>query len=338
MARIDELRLMAKIARMYHAQGLSQIRICERLSISQATVSRALGRAVREGIVRVSVSMPAGTHTELEDTLQSRFGLLEAVVVDSIDDDEQISRDLGAAAAFYLENTLKPNDTIGLSSWSSALLAMVNSLHPTKRWKDTRVVQILGGVGNPSAEVHATQVTRRFADLIGGEAILLPSPGIVGSSAARKVLLEDRFVREAIDRFPALTIALVGIGATEPSRALASSGNVFVPRELRLLGSRGAVGDICLRFFNRAGKPVATELNDRVISIELDVLRKIRRVVGVAGGQRKREAIEGALAGKWINVLITDFNTAEFLLQTDPGTEALTPEPRAAMGGRPVRA
>jgi DNA-binding transcriptional regulator LsrR (DeoR family) len=322
MARIDELRLMAKVARMYYTQGMRQTEICERLNIHQSTVSRVLKRAEREGIVRITVSLPAGTHTEMEDALQSRFGLDEAVVVDCLEDENQIAHDLGAAAAFYLENTLKPDDTIGISSWSAALLQMVNALHPSQRFKNNRVVQILGGVGSPNAEVHATQVTRRLADLIGGEATLLPAPGVVGSRNAREVLLKDRFVREALDLFPKITLALVGIGATEPSRGLASSGNIFSPQEVKLLAGKGAVGDICLRFFDETGNQVVTELNDRVISMELDQLRNVRRIVGVAGGQRKTRAILGALAGKLINVLITDLSSAERLLAS-PSSDGL---------------
>lgn len=318
MARIDELRLMAKVARMYHTQGMRQTAICERLNIHQSTVSRVLKRAEREGIVRTTVSLPTGTHTEVEDALQAAFGLDDAVVVECLEDEDQIAADLGAAAAFYLETTLKQSDVIGISSWSAALLAMVNAMHPTQRWKNTRVVQILGGVGNPSAGQHATHVTRRLADLIGGEATLLPAPGVVGSKEARDILVGDRFVREALDLFPSVTLALVGIGATEPSRALAASGNVFSPRELERLAAKGAVGDICLRFFNQAGRSVITELNDRVISMELDQLRSIRRVVGVAGGKRKIAAILGALAGRLVKVLITDLNCAEQLLANAP--------------------
>ena len=314
MARIDELRLMAKVARMYYTQGMRQADICERLHIHQSTVSRVLKRAEREGIVRTTVSLPSGTYTELEEGLQSAFGLDEAVVVDCLDDEQQIAHDLGAAAAFYVETTLKPRDVIGISSWSAALLEMVNAMHPTQKWKNTRVVQILGGVGSPNAEVHATQVTRRLAGLIGGEATLLPAPGVVGSREAREVLMKDRFVREALDLFPAVTLALVGIGATEPSRALASSGNVFSPRELGGLAAKGAVGDICLRFFDESGAQVVTELNDRVISMELDQLRAVHRVVAVAGGKRKLAAIRGALAGGLVKVLITDLNCAKLLV------------------------
>jgi DNA-binding transcriptional regulator LsrR (DeoR family) len=318
MSRIDELRLMAKVARMYYTQGMRQTEICERLNIHQSTVSRVLKRAEREGVVRINVSLPAGTHTEIEEALQSKFGLDEAIVVDCLEEEAQIARDLGAAAAFYLENTLKPDDVIGISSWSAALLQMVNALHPSQRFKNNRVVQILGGVGSPNAEVHATQVTRRLADLIGGEATLLPAPGVVGSRNARDVLLRDRFVREAINLFPQITLALVGIGATEPSPALASSGNIFSPQEIKLLAGKGAAGDICLRFFDEDGNQVMTELNDRVISMELAQLRKVRRIVGVAGGQRKTRAIRGALIGKLINVLITDLASAERLLEGPP--------------------
>src|SRR5262249_12885761 len=157
--------------------------------------------------------------------------------------------------------------------------------------------------GNPGAAFHATAITRRLANLVGAEATLLPAPGVTGSAEARAVLVRDAFVKQALDLFGSITLGLVGIGAIEPSKTLASSGNVFSPKELRQLATKGAVGDICLRFFDAAGKPVVTALNERVISIEPAQLRKARRVVGVAGGSRKMAAIRGALAGRLINVL-----------------------------------
>ena len=127
MADSDPSRLMTKVARMYYTHSLRQAEICERLSIHQSTVSRLLKRAEREGIVRVTVSLPSGTHTDVEDALQAKYGLADSVVVDCLGDEAQLSHDLGAAAAFYLENTLKANDVIGISSWSAALLDMVKA-------------------------------------------------------------------------------------------------------------------------------------------------------------------------------------------------------------------
>jgi DNA-binding transcriptional regulator LsrR (DeoR family) len=326
MARLDELRLMAKVARLYYSAGLRQTEITDRLNIHQSTVSRLLRRAEKEGIVRVTLSMPSGLHPELEDALQSAYGLREAIVVDSIDQEDQIVRDLGAAAAFYLETTLKPTDVVGISSWSAALLAMVESMHPSPRAAGARVVQILGGIGNPGAEVHATQLTRRLANMVSGTATLLPAPGAVGSADARRVMLRDRYVQEATVLFKSVTVALVGIGAVEPSKLLAASGNVFSAQELKSLSDRGAVGDICLRFFDAAGAPVITPLNDRVIAIELQELTRVHRVIGIAGGKRKTAAIRGALQGRWINMLITDRSTAERLVrgvtETKPDRQA----------------
>ena len=310
---------MAKVARMYYGQGLRQTEIMDRLSIHQSTVSRLLKRAETEGIVRITVSVPSAAHPDLEEALQTRYGLREAIVIDSIEDDEQIVRDLGAAAAFYLETTAKPTDVIGISSWSAALLAMVDAMRPQRRASGARVVQILGGVGNPGAEAHANHLTRRLAHLIAGTATLLPAPGVVGSPEAKQVLLKDSYVQEATALFKTITVALVGIGAIKPSKLLAASGNVFSPQELKTLSGDGAIGDICLRFFDGRGQPIKTPLNERVISIELEQLRHIDRVVGIAGGERKTAAIRGALDGHLINVLVTDRNTADRLLQTERG-------------------
>jgi DNA-binding transcriptional regulator LsrR (DeoR family) len=316
MARFDELRLIAKVARLYYSDGLRQAEITDRLNIHQSTVSRLLRRAEKEGIVRISLNIPSGLYPDLESALQSTYGLREAIVVDSIDQEEQIVRDLGAAAAFYLETTLKPRDVIGISSWSAALLAMVESMHPRPRAPGARVVQILGGIGNPGAEVHATQLTQRLANLVAGTATLLPAPGAVGSAEARRVMHKDRYVQEATSLFKSVTVALVGVGAVEPSKMLAASGNVFSAQELKSLSDRGAVGDICLRFFDADGDPVITPLNDRVIAIDLADLARVDRVVGIAGGKRKTAAIRGALRGRRINVLITDRATAERLVRS----------------------
>jgi len=317
MGRIDEMRLMVRIARMYYEQKLSQSAIAQQLGLSQSSVSRLIQRAADEAVVRISISVPPGVYTEMEEQLIERYRLRDAIVVDTIrgDDEKVIMRELGAAAAYYVESVIKPNDVIGLSSWSSTLLALVDAMHPVPRKPGIRVLQILGGVGNPSAEAHATRLTGRFADLVGGTAIYLPAPGIVGSEAARQVLLDDTYVRQALGLFDQVTLALVGIGAVEPSKLLAASGNIFSDQELRVLRNKQAVGDILLHFYAANGRPAETSLEDRVVSMSLTQLSKVERAIAVAGGRRKLEAIQGALQGRWINVLITDRFSAEQLVQ-----------------------
>jgi DNA-binding transcriptional regulator LsrR (DeoR family) len=130
----------------------------------------------------------------------------------------------------------------------------------------------------------------------------------------RDELMANPFVQEAVEWFDHITLALIGIGSIEPSKLLMSSGNVFTADELAMLHEQGAVGDICLRFFDWHGQPVVTPLNDRVISMELEQLKQVKRSVGIAGGPRKINAIRGAINGGWINVLITDQHTAYRLM------------------------
>lgn len=314
-ASTEEIRLMTKVAYLYYHLQFKQSQIAEQLDLSQATVSRMLKRAEESGIVRITVNMPAGVYTQLENDLCSRYGLKAAIVVHCEEDvDEMIIHHIGSAAAYYIETTVGRDEVVGLSSWSSALLAMVNAMHPLAKPTGAKVVQILGGVGNPSAEVYASRITERFANLVHGEAIYLPVPGVVSSADVRAEMLVAPYVQEAVALFDRVTLALVGIGSLEPSKLLASSGNVFSVQELDLLRESGAVGDICLRFFDREGKPVITALDNRVISMSLDRLQRVKRSVGIAGGQRKTEAIRGALRGRWINVLITDQRTAQRLM------------------------
>ena len=110
-------------------------------------------------------------------------------------------------------------------------------------------------------------------------------------------------------------MALVGIGGLAPSPLLQASGNAVDPASQEKLRAAGAVGDVCVRFFDSAGNLVPSDLDDRVVGIDPDTLRKIPRRIGIAGGESKHKAIHAAISGGWVNVLITDTGTAGALLQ-----------------------
>lgn len=311
MGRINELRLIARVAQMYHAEGKRQADIANTLHMSQATVSRMLKRAEQEAIVRTTIIPPAGTFSDLETALREKFGLTEAIVIDCSEDrDGAIMARIGEAAAHFLEITLRQDEIIGVSSWSQTILRMVDNIHPLKGAKAKYIVQMLGGMGDASVQTHATELTARLGKLTGGEPRLLLVQGVSSSREAKIVMLADPVVRETMNLLGRLTLAIIGIGAVEPSELLARSGNVFSKQELAMLNEAGAVGEISFRFYDKDGKPVDTPLNDRVIGISLDELKKAERVMALAGGASKTEAISGALRLGIIDVLVTDKFTA----------------------------
>ncbi|WP_075292998.1 sugar-binding transcriptional regulator [Pararhizobium arenae] len=318
MSRLNELRLVARVAQMYHIENRRQGDIAQHLNLSQATVSRMLKRASVEDIVRTTVVPPLGTFPELESKLRERFGLPEAIVVECSEDrDAAVMSRIGEAAAHFLEVTLSDGDVLGVSSWSQTIYKMVENIHPQKSASVRYVVQTLGGMGDPAVQTHATQLTAKLARLTGAEPKLLPVQGVASSKEAKLVMIDDPYVRETIGLFDRITTAVVGIGAIEPSELLARSGNFFSASELSRLAESGAVGDISLRFFDLQGTPVKTSLDERVIGLSLDELAKIDRVIALAGGKHKTAAIAGALRTKTIDVLVTDKFTAERLVTED---------------------
>lgn len=318
-----QVRLLTKVARMYHERGIRQADIASALNISQAKVSRLLKRAATLGIVRTTVTVAPGVHSHLEEALEAKFGLLEAVAVDidSDDDERAILAAIGAAAGSYLEATLSGGDRIGISSWSQTLLAMVDRMRPFPIGGATEVVQLLGGIGTPDVQNQAQRLATECARMLGAEPVYVPAPGVVADRAIRDSLLNDGALAEVTRRWKELTMAIVGIGSIEPSELLSESGNAFSPADRARLLEAGAVGDICHHVFTIDGTSVTGDLASRTISIPVDDYLAVPRRIGIAGGHRKQEPILGALRGGWVNVLITDIDTARALLGDDAPEE-----------------
>lgn len=312
----DQLRLMSKIARMYHERGLRQPQIAADLHISQSRISRLLRQATELGIVRTIVTLPPGVHTDLEEALAQRYGLVDVAAVDAEDGGSgDVIAALGAAAATYLTETLGNGDVVGISSWSATLLATAEKMRPKNGAAVDVVTQLVGGIGDPRVQVSANRLLDRLSTVTGARPVFMPAPGLVNDPAARRGLLLDPSVAPALEAWQRLTVALVGIGSLAPSPLLRRSGNATDPGQQDELRRLGAVGDVCLRFFDEHGRLVESDFNDRVLGITPDQLRQVPRRIAVAGGTEKVVAVRAALEGGWVNVLITDVETARRLLE-----------------------
>lgn len=320
MARPSDLiniRLINKVSLLYYNLDMTQQEIANRLNLSRPKVSRLLKQAREQGVVKITVDIKNGNFVDQEINLEKKYHLKEVIIVESIDSNNtslsnSLKYQLGKAAARYLQRTISNYDVIGVT-WGTTLSAMVDSMMPIPT-KGINSIQMLGGVGPPEAKEHAMDISRRIARLLDGRPTLLQAPGIVNSPEAKKVLLADRRVSEALELFSSINTAFVGIGALSTNPVLQKE-NPEIPVEIQkeILDSN-AVGDIGLNFFDKDGKPVETSFRDLFIGMSLEELKQVETVIGIAGGEDKFEAILGALKGKHINVLITDFKTAVNLI------------------------
>jgi DNA-binding transcriptional regulator LsrR (DeoR family) len=303
---------------MYYEQGMTQLEIGERLRLSRQKVQRLLSHSNDLGIVQISVLPVTGTYPGLEEELERRFSLREAVVVEATNPDHYptVVREIGAAAADYLLRVVQPHDRI-VVSWGGTLQEMVSALSynpPPPRLHDIEVYQALGGLGDPDTDVHGAEVARRLARALGADAFLLPAPGVAASHLAHDALLADPHISDRLRRMGTANLAFMGIGAPRLDSILVRSGSIVQWSELSELKCKGAVGDVNLHYFDELGRLIPSDLEDRVIGLSLDEIAQIDRVVGVAGGSVKLAAVRGALKGRLVNAIVTDHETARELV------------------------
>jgi DNA-binding transcriptional regulator LsrR (DeoR family) len=310
--------LLVKIAELYFLDDLTQLQISRRLGISRQKVQRLIRAAKEKGIVQITIQPVRKTSSHLERQIEKQFSLKEALVVetDEYDEHDKVAQALGSPSAEYLLRVVVDGDSIAVS-WGSTLRAVVDAL-PTlgKPLQNVRVIQALGGLGNPNTDVHASDLAKRMARIFSAEAILLPAPGVVKTSAAHRALLEDYHVERALTAARNATIAVMTLGVPRQDSLLMREGQIVSWPELMQLRDQGAVGDVNLRYFDGQGRAIPSDLDKRTISLTIDEIRRIDRVVIIAGGRRKFKAIAAALQGRLPDVLITDSTTARRLLKT----------------------
>ena len=305
----DRFNILADAAEMYYLKGQSQSQIAKNLDVSRSMVSRMLTDARRLGLVKFHIERTVNHDIELEKLLCQQFGLKKAIVVVQ-PSDQALLPSLGKAAARYIEEELKPSQTLG-TSWGTAISATVDELQFETPVPGIRIVQLLGSLGARIKQYHGIAIVNRLVDKLGGEGVYLNAPFLVESTQLASELKESKDILETFQLGSQADIALLGIGSAKPEVSPYVLAGYLPEAEMQKICDLGAVGDVCGIFMDIFGNPLHSELQDRTIGISLEDLRNIPLRIGVSGGPHKISPIIGAIRGKHINVLVTDTNTAQ---------------------------
>lgn len=333
----EQLRITARVARLYHTQSMRQTEIARLLGVSQARVSRILSAAEEQGIIKTIVIPPAGLYPDLEQQLADIYKLKQVHIVSGTDASAtEPSRELGRALASVLEVMPLDGQIIGFTPWSRSLREMARDFRPAVKTMAATVVELMGGVGPPRVQHEATVATDLFAKTTGSKPMFLRAPSVVQNPVlAHEILKNDPHASKAIALMDSLDVALLGLGTCEIVPPMEPGDNFFSEQQFELARANGAVGQINLRFFDAEGNPVITELDELVIGITLQQMLNTPIRVGVAGGGSKREALYAALRGGYLNVLITDQYDAEYLIRRASGKSK---NQKSEAAGEPVEA
>lgn len=309
----DDIRLIVKCCMLYYEEDLSQEKIAQELGLSRPTVSRMLKEARESGIVEVKINSPFNSnYSTIERQLEKCLDLKEVIIVDDKKDPVSQKLELGCAAARYLERVLKDRDIVGVSM-GTTIKEVARFVREGHRVNAT-FLPIIGGVGQIHMDIHANQIAMDLARAFGGNFKLLHAPAVISDIAIKENFKTEKGIKQILDIIDRVNVAVVGIGVpTEKTSTMMATG-YFNEADMEFLRKRKAVGDICLQFFDIKGDTDKFEFNKKVFGIELSRLKKIDKVIGLAGSVEKAEAIVGAAGGKYINVLVTNRETSEYIL------------------------
>lgn len=314
MTRPDErTRLLVKVSTLYYIDGLNQQEISARLGISRPQVSRLLSLAKSEGIVQIRILNPFSKEQQLEKALSETFGVADVMAVSLPEQTspEQLYLSLGQAAAALLENVIRDNDTVAVSAGRSiAAVAEALSWFPRK---NVTFVPAVGGWGTGAVRWHANSNARTMGEKLHGKCLFLNAPAIVGTKETRDAIMREKEIAGVLDRARKADLAVVGIGQVSEEAAIVRSG-FFGREELEEVRRLGAVANLNTSFMDADGNVLEVGSEARMIGLSADELRKIPKVIAVAGGEDKVVAITALLRGRWIDSLITDVRTAERIL------------------------
>jgi deoxyribonucleoside regulator len=306
----DDLLRMA--ATLYYVDGLGQTDVANFVRVSQTKISRLLAVALERGIVRISVDQYDPRNARLEQQLAAKFGLTAAAVIKTAKTAtrEAARQTVGHFGAPFVASLLPQTGVVAIGGGRS-----VSNVVERFRRGDVRrltVVQAMGSIDSNLTSVDALELGRSLVALWGGEFLTLSTPAFASDKKTRDSFLGSDQIRSVWQRLRKADAALVGVGPIEESVYI--DRGVLNASDVAQLRAAGAVGEICGRFFDAEGNECNSRWRNRAISIELEHLKKIPQVIGVAAGSDRAPAVAAAMRGGLLKALLIDESGAQALM------------------------
>ncbi len=307
MSELEKKRFLAKIASLYYLEGLTQQSIANKLNISRTKVSRYLTRARSEGIAEIKINYPAKDFSGLEYQIEKKYKISECIIVNTLESSETTIEAMSGSLNNILSRILEDGSYIGIG-WGGSLREMAKYINVMEK-NDIKVVPMIGGLGKTGTGVHTNSVAKNIADRMNGISYMIHSPAVLDNREVKEIVEKDSNVSEIMGMSSKIDTAIIGMSDIGMDSTLIKTGS-FTEEDFKYLKSLDVVGDVNLIFIDENGNHVPNKIDERIVRVPLEGLRKIKHVIGVAFGKRKLKVLLGALRGQIINVLFTDEETA----------------------------
>lgn len=301
-----DLSMMVRAAWLYYEDGLIQADVARKLHVSRQTVSRLLEAARQRGIVRIEFDTRYLAAHRVATRLAEQSGLEDVVVVPMGGTGRHARDRIAAAGAAYLRRYLRPGAVIGVG-WGDTI-ARTLSLIPGELLTGVTLASIAGGITSITDALTANS-------MLAAHLRLLPAPVLVSTADLATQLNNEESVRSVLDLAARADLTLTSVGGADPATASSVRNALVTAAEAEAFRAMGGVGDMIGEWFDARGEVLHEATSARRIGLKLSTLREMPGVVCVAGGKEKISAIQGAIAGRVIKILITDEETAQALVK-----------------------
>lgn len=298
-----EHRLMTKAVWYYYIENYTQQSISHLLGVSRSKVISLLERARQAGVIQFSVQQDSSRRMGMERELLGRYGLRDAFIVPGASTLTDPNESIAQAAAMYILRRTADSAFINMG-YGDTISRIVKHLATTAQIP-LNMVTLAGGMNY--------YLPNTSSNVFNARLYLIPSPLLLSSSTLRDSLRREPDVEEIFRMIPLSSMSVVGIGSMNDHATIVKNG-ILNNNDLTFLKMQGAVGDVLSHFLDKNGHIVSHELEGRLMSTPMEQLRTLDNVIGAAGGPAKAEAILSVLRGGYLDVLITDEDTARLLL------------------------
>jgi DNA-binding transcriptional regulator LsrR (DeoR family) len=297
--------LLIKTAWYYYMENLTQQRVSELLGISRMRVMRLLEKARATGVIQFTVRKDSAKRMEAEKELAGKFSLKDVFIVPDASERgrDAVNASISRAAAMYIHDRLESNRFINIG-YGDTPSRVLNSL-ATMAKEPISCISLTGGVNNYLPNMQSNVFNARL--------YLIPAPLIVSSREVVAAIQGEASVREIHRMQGPSAFTVIGIGGMSDDATIFRTG-ILNHNEMLYLKRQGVVGDVLSHFLDAKGRLVETEIEAKLISTPLETLKSLDNVIGVAAGVDKVAAIHAALLGEYVDILITDEQTARALL------------------------
>ncbi|UFU04025.1 Cro/Cl family transcriptional regulator [Ruania suaedae] len=306
----DELSLMRDVSIDFHLEGKSKVEIAREHGLSRFQVARLLTTARERGIVRVTIALPEESEAELGAQIAAELGV--RVLISATHTDSSQRRDLLArTVAETIRDRVREGMTIGMS-WSRTIERA--SLH-LDHLEPCDVVQLVGAMP-VAGSGDSMEMIQRLKTLRGVRTWPIWAPLVVRDAATAAGLREQPQIAEALAKADTLDLAVVAIGGW--SRQASTVYPNIAPQDRAEAEASGAVGECSGRLFDAQGRDVHTTLDERVVAVSLDQLRRTPEVIACGFGSGAAPAVRGAALGNIASTLVLDTECARALAEQQP--------------------